>query len=86
MKLMGFAGDDPASFSAARQHAGRRPASCGGIEFRLSGHRDRLNATTEPEMPASPSTVAIVVERLLKGEHGLRRRRQEITLQLRPAA
>jgi hypothetical protein len=85
MKLMGLVYMIPLAF------AFQQPASAPANVQRLmaesnlvfQGTVTRVNATTEPEMPASASTVAIVVERILKGENLVSEVvGREITLQL----
>ncbi len=85
MKLMGLVAMIPLAM-AFQQPAGT-PAAVQRLvaesNFVFQGTVTRVNATTEPEMPASASTVAIVVERLLKGDNMVSDVvGKEITLQL----
>jgi hypothetical protein len=85
MKLMGLMAMIP--LALAIQPPANVPASVQRLvaqsNFVFQGTVTRLNASTEPEVPASASTVVMIVERILQGENMVSDMTgKEVTLQL----
>jgi hypothetical protein len=85
MKLMGLVA--MIQLAVALQPPPNQPATVQRLvaqsNFVFQGTVTRLDATTEPEVPASASTVVMIVERILQGENMVSGMTgKEITLQL----